>query len=149
MKVILLQDVKGSGKKGDVINVADGYAKNFLIKKGLAAIADNANLNKLEGQKASEQFKLETARKAAQEIADKISEKTVSTSAKAGANGKLFGSITAKEISELLKAQYGVDIDKKKISISSDIKTFGTFEAQAKLFAGINAKFFVSVKEEQ
>lgn len=148
MKVILLQDVKGSGKKGDVINAADGYAKNFLIKKGLAAVADNANLNKLEGQKSSEQFKVDTARKAAQDIADKINGKTVTASAKAGANGKLFGSITAKEISELLKQQYGVEVDKKKITVA-EIKTYGTFEVSAKLFAGVAAKFSVTVKEAQ
>ena len=146
MKVILLQDVKGSGKKGDGINVADGYAKNFLIKKGLAAIADNANLNKLEGQKASEQFKLETARKAAQEIADKISEKTVSTSAKAGANGKLFGSVNSKDVAKQIKDDLNIEIDKRKI-VMEDMKAFGTVQAEIKVYQGISAKVFVQVSE--
>lgn len=148
MKVILLQDVKGSGKKGDIVNVSDGYAKNFLFKKGLAAVADNQNLNELEGQKASEQFKFDTQKNSAQDIADKLNGKTVEIFAKAGKEGKLFGSVTSKEVAEKINEVFGVSLDKKKISLSSDIKAYGAYEAQIKLFKGIIAKVTVSVKEE-
>lgn len=147
MKVILLKDVKGTGKQGDIKEVADGYAKNFLIKKGLAAVADNQNLNELEGRKSSAQHKVDVALAAAQEIADKIGGKTVNITAKAGEGGRLFGSVTSKEIASEVSKQFGVDIDKKKITVS-DIKAFGTYEATAKLYTGVAAKFNVSVKEQ-
>lgn len=147
MKVILLKDVKGTGKQGDIKEVADGYAKNFLIKKGLAAVADNQNLNELEGRKSSAQHKVDVALAAAQEIADKIGGKTVNITAKAGEGGRLFGSVTSKEIASEMSKQFGVDIDKKKITVA-DIKAFGTYEATAKLYTGVAAKFNVSVKEQ-
>lgn len=147
MKVILLKDVKGTGKQGDIKEVADGYAKNFLIKKGLAAVADNQNLNELEGRKSSAQHKVDVALAAAQEIADKIGGKTVNITAKAGEGGRLFGSVTSKEIASEVSKQFGVDIDKKKITVA-DIKAFGTYEATAKLYTGVAAKFNVSVKEQ-
>ena len=147
MKVILLKDVKGTGKQGDIKEVADGYAKNFLIKKGLAAVADNQALNELEGRKASAQHKVDVALGEAQAISDKISGKTVSITAKAGEGGRLFGSVTSKEISTELEKQFGVKIDKKKLTVA-DIKAFGTYEVVAKLYTGVVAKFKVSVKEQ-
>lgn len=147
MKVILLKDVKGTGKQGDIKEVADGYAKNFLIKKGLAAVADNQNLNELEGRKSSAQHKVDVALADAQAISDKISGKTVNITAKAGEGGRLFGSVTSKEISSELEKQFGVQIDKKKLT-AADIKAFGTYEVTAKLYTGVVAKFKVSVKEQ-
>lgn len=147
MKVILLKDVKGTGKQGDIKEVADGYAKNFLIKKGLAAVADNQNLNELEGRKASAQHKVDVALADAQAISDKISGKTVNIIAKAGEGGRLFGSVTSKEISSELEKQFGVKIDKKKLTVA-DIKAFGTYEVSAKLYTGVVSKFKVSVKEQ-
>ena len=147
MKVILLKDVKGTGKQGEIKEVKDGYAQNFLIKKGLAQIATNDNLNKLEGQKASAQHKVDVAVDNAKNIAQTIEGKTVKITAKAGQGGKLFGSVTPKEIAENLKSQFNCEIDKKKISVETDIKSFGVFTVQAKLYSGINASFKVEVSE--
>lgn len=148
MKVIFLQDVAGSGKKGEVKEVKDSYARNCLIKKKLAVEATNEALNHLAGQKASAQHKIDVEAANATRIKEGISGKTVNIKAKAGQGGKLFGSVTAKDVSAGIKAQYGFDVDKKKISLQSDIKSFGTFSATAKLFTGITAEFKVSVTEE-
>ena len=148
MKVILLKDVKGTGKKGEVKEVKDAYARNCLIKKGLAVEATNENLNHLEGQKASAQHKLDVEAATAQKIKDTIDGKTLVIKAKAGQGGKLFGSVTGKDISALIKRDFGFDVDKRKISTKTDIKSFGTFEAEARLFTGIVAQFSVSVTEE-
>ena len=148
MKVIFIQDVKGTGKKGEVKEVKDAYARNCLIKKGLAVEATNENLNHLEGQKASAQHKLDVEAANAQKIKDTIDGKTLVIKAKAGQGGKLFGSVTGKDISELIKRDFGFDVDKRKISTKTDIKSFGTFEAEARLFTGIVAQFNVSVTEE-
>lgn len=148
MKVILLQDVKGTGKKGDVVDVADGYAKNFLLKRGLATVADAASLNELKGQKEAEQHKIDMQRKEATDIANALEGKTITAYAKAGEGGKLFGSVTSKEIGSLIKEQLKVEVDRKKLTLSSDIKAFGTYEVQARLFAGITAKLYVNVTEQ-
>ena len=148
MKVIFIQDVKGTGKKGEVKEVKDAYARNCLIKKGLAVEATNENLNHLEGQKASAQHKLDVEAANAQKIKEAINGKTLVIKAKAGQGGKLFGSVTGKDISELIKRDFGFDVDKRKISTKTDIKSFGTFEAEARLFTGIVAQFSVSVTEE-
>lgn len=148
MKVILLQDVPGTGKKGEVKEVKDGFARNCLIGKKLAVEATNANLNLLDGQKASAQHKIDVDTANAKVIAEKLSGKTLTLAAKAGANGKLFGSITSKDISALIKKELGCDVDKKKI-VSGDIKAFGTYEVEAKLYTGVSAKFKVSVTEQQ
>lgn len=147
MKVILLKDVNGTGKQGDVKEVADGYAKNFLIKKGLAAVADNQNLNELAGRRSSEQHKIDVAIADAQAIADKISGKTVNITAKAGEGGKLFGSVTSKEIADVVQKTFGVKLDKKKLS-APDIKNFGSYTVTAKLYKGVSADFTVCVKEQ-
>ncbi|MCI7805188.1 MAG: 50S ribosomal protein L9 [Oscillospiraceae bacterium] len=148
MKVIFLQDVKGSGKKGEVKNVADGYARNFLIGKGLAVEATAKNMNLLDGQKASEQHKKDVEKQNAEEIKAAIDGKKVVAPAKAGSNGKLFGSVTTGTIAELIEKQFGKKIEKKKISLKSDIKNFGTYEADIKLYNGVNAKVSIEVVEE-
>lgn len=145
MKVIFIQDVKGQGKKGEEKNIADGYARNFLLPKGLAVEANKANLNNLKGQKESQAYKKEQEIKAAEEIKAKLEGITVKLSAKAGENGKLFGSITAKDIADALKAQHGIDIDKRKIVLSSDIKTTGDLTVDAKLYPQIVGKIKVSI----
>ncbi len=145
MKVIFIQDVKGQGKKGEEKNIADGYARNFLLPKGLAVEANKANLNNLKGQKESQAYKKEQEIKAAEEIKAKLEGITVKLSAKAGENGKLFGSITAKDIADALKAQHGIDIDKRKIVLGSDIKTTGDLTVDAKLYPQIVGKIKVSI----
>ena len=145
MKVILLQDVKGTGKKGEIKNVSDGYARNFLIGKGLAAEATNENLNKLAGQKASEQHKIDVAVAEAKEQAARLEGKKVIVRAKAGQGGKLFGAVTLGHVAEALEAQYGFAVDKRKLSVGSEMKNEGDYSAEAKLYSGISAKFTVSV----
>ena len=146
MKVILLADVKAKGKKGDLINVPDGYARNFLFPKNLAREADNAAMAEMKSRKdAAEHHKKEEIA-AAQALADKLNGKTVTISAKAGSSGRLFGSITSKEIAEEINRVYSVNIDKKKLSVA-DIKNFGEYTAQIKLYAGISAQITVKVQE--
>ena len=147
MKVIYLHDVKGSGKKGEVKNVADGYARNMLLPKGLAVEATPENMNKLEGQKASAQHKTDVEKQAATEAAAKIKDKKLIIKAKAGSNDRLFGSVTAANIAEALDSQLGVKVEKKKISLSSDIKNFGSYTATVKFYAGISEKVDVDVVE--
>lgn len=147
MKVIYLQDVKGSGKKGEVKNVADGYARNMLFPKGLAIEANAKNMSELAGKNASAAHKIDVEKQKANEIADTISGKTVKAIAKAGAGGRLFGAVTAQNIADCIEKQYGCKIDKKKISLKTDIKNFGTYEADIKLYAGISAKVTVEVFE--
>ena len=145
MKVIFIQDVKGQGKKGEEKNIADGYARNFLLPKGLAVEATAANLNNLKGQKESQAYKKEQEIKAAEEIKAKLEGVTVKLSAKAGESGKLFGSITAKDIAEALKKQHNIDIDKRKIVLNGDIKTTGDITVDAKLYPQIVGKIKVSI----
>ena len=148
MKVILLKDVKGSGKAGDTLNVADGYARNFLIAKGLAVEANSKNLNDLAGKKASAQHKIDVETADNKAIADKITDKEVVIKAKAGQGGKLFGAVTSGVVAEALKDQYGVDVDKKKIALSTDIKAFGDFTAAVKMSHGVSCSIRVKVVEE-
>lgn len=148
MKVILIKDVKGSGKKGDVLNVADGYARNFLIGKGFALEATQKNLNDLQGKKSSEQHKIDVEIADNNALVEKIEDKEVVVKAKAGQGGKLFGAVTASTVSEELKKQYGVDVDKKKIALTSEIKAFGDFSAAVKLSHGISCGIKIKVIEE-
>lgn len=147
MKVIFLQDVKGSGKKGEVKNVADGYARNMLLPKGLAAEANSANLSKLAGQQSSVQHKIDLEKQAATEAAAKVKDKKISIKAKVGSNGKLFGSVTAGHVADALNEQLGVKVDKKKITLSSEIKNFGSYTASVKFYNGISEKIDVEVIE--
>ncbi len=146
MKVILTQDVKSLGKKGEMVSVADGYARNFLFPRGLAAEANAQSLTELKNREQAAQHKIAVDTQNARDAAAQIEGKTVRVSAKAGANGKLFGSVTAKEVAENLKKQYGVDADKRKISME-DVKAYGTYEAEIKLYFGISAKIYVQVSE--
>lgn len=145
MKVILLKDVKGSGKCGEIINVSDGYARNFLFPKGLAQVADAQNLNAARIRQGAEQHKKDVAKKNAHDLADSMSGLTVKIYAKAGENGKLFGSITVQEIVDALKEQYGIDVDKKKIRVKEPIKTLGLSEVSAHMYEDADAKFRVEV----
>lgn len=147
MKVILKQDVKGTGKAGDLVNVADGYAQNFLIKRGLASPANSQALNEKHAKDAAKEHHAAVELANAQETAKKLEGKTVKVIAKAGANGKLFGAVTAKEISAEIKSQYQMDVDKKKITLSQDIKGYGVFSAEIKLHPGVIAGIKVEVVE--
>ena len=148
MKVILLQDVKGKGKKGQMIEASDGYARNFLLPRKMAiqATADNVNTMKMNDKAKAEQAAREKAQ--AQEFAQKLKDVTVEIKAKAGSGGRLFGSITSAEVSEALKTQFGMNIDKKKIVQEEAIKSFGTFSMKAKLGYEIVATITVHVSEQ-
>ncbi len=148
MKVILLKDVKGSGKAGDTINAADGYARNYLIKNGLAVEANAKNLNELAGKKASAQHKLDVEKAENEKVAAVLDGKSVELKVKAGQGGKLFGAVKTAQIADELKALYGVDVDKKKIQLETEIKTFGTFDAVIKMTQGVSCKIVVKVTEE-
>lgn len=145
MKVILLDNVKGVGKKDEVINASDGYARNFLFPKKLAVEANAENMNKLNNKKNSEQHKKDVEKDKAQEIAKKMKEITVVIKVKVGDNGKIFGGVTAKEISENLKTQFNIEVDKKKIVLNENIKNLGVFNVSVKLFEGIVGNLKVSV----
>ena len=147
MKVILLQDVKGTGKKGELVNVSDGYARNFLMPKKVAKEATAQAMSELKNAEASKAFQIEEAKKAANASKKLIEGKSLSIKAKAGQGGRLFGSVTAKEISAELKKQFGLNVDKRKISLDTDIKAFGTYNAEIKLYTGIAATLKVVVTE--
>lgn len=147
MKVILLKDVKGSGKAGDILNVADGYARNFLLAKGLACEANAKNLNELEGKKAAKQHKLDVEKADNLDIAEKLKDKTIEIKAKAGQGGRLFGAVTALTISEKIKELHGISIDKKKISTNGEIKNYGDFNVTVKLSQGVSFTLKVKVSD--
>jgi large subunit ribosomal protein L9 len=147
MKVIFLQDVKGSGKKGEVKNVADGYARNMLLPKKLAVEATAENMSLLKGQQSSAQHKIDMDKQNANELREKLNDKTVKILCKAGAGGRLFGSVTGAQVAQAIEEQFGCKIDKKKISLKTDIKSFGTFTAEIKLYTGISAEMKVDVAE--
>ena len=146
MKVILKQDVKGHGKKGELVTVSDGYARNFLFPRRLAAEADAQAMNELKNKEEAARFHEEQEKKAAKETAQAVDGKVLKLTAKAGQGGRLFGSVTAKEVAEELAAQFGVKLDKRKIQMA-DIKAFGTYEAEIKLGYGFTAKVSVMVTE--
>ena len=149
MKVILLQDVKGTGKKDDIVNVSDGYARNFLLPKKLAVEASASAMNDIKNRERAKEHRIQEEKKAAQAIADKLTGTTVRLSAKAGNSGKLFGSITAKEVAEAISRVAGIEIDKRKVALASEIKSFGTYECEVKLYTGISAKMYVLVSSEE
>ena len=145
MKVILKQDIKGVGKKDQVVNAAYGYARNFLFPKNLAVPADSGNMNNLKAKNESIQYRKGEDLKEAKEIAEKMKKITLKISVKAGDNGKLFGAVTAKEIAESLKNDYKIDVDKKKILLSESIKVAGTTRVEIKLNEGVMASVLVMV----
>ena len=146
MDVILMQDVKSLGKKGQKVTVSDGYARNFLMPKGLAKAADAQALNELKNREASAQFKKAEELRIAKENKETLEGKTVRVSARAGAGGKLFGTVTSKEIATALSEQYNVEIDKRKITVE-DIKTFGTYEFTIRLHTEVTVSMYVLVGE--
>lgn len=146
MKVILLENVKGVGKKDDVINANDGYARNYLLPKKLAVEANNTNMSNLKSKQDSNAFKKQEDKKKAEEIKEKLSKLNLKIQVKAGENGKIFGGVTAKEISEQLEKQHKISIDKRKIELKETIKTLGTTIVEIKLFEGVIGSLKVSVE---
>lgn len=146
MKVVLTQDVKGLGKKGELVNASDGYARNFLFPRKLAMEANSQAMSELKNREAAEKYRIDTEIAAAKENAAKLEGKTVRLSAKAGANGKLFGSVTSKDVAEAIVKTFKIDLDKRKVTVE-DIKNFGTYPVEVKLYNGISASMFVMVGE--
>ena len=144
MKVILKADVKGSGKKGDILEVSDGYARNFLLKKGLADIATATGINEISQRKKADAYHKAENEKSLRELAKQVNGKEVTVSIRAGENGKVFGSVTTGQIAAALK-ELGYDIDKKKIVLKDAIKTLGAFDAEIRLMEGVSAKIVVNV----
>ncbi|MBQ8403616.1 MAG: 50S ribosomal protein L9 [Clostridia bacterium] len=147
MKVVLLADVKSQGKKGQVINVSDGYANNFLFPKKLAVPADNQVLTEMKGKEEARLHNIELEKKAAKDIAEKLKNATVKIKAQGGTDGRTYGSVTAKDVAEALEAQHKIKVDRRKISLNEPIRTFGTYILDVKLYADISGKITVTVTE--
>ncbi len=145
MKLILLENIKGVGKKDEIINANDGYARNFLLPKKLAVEANSENLAKLKAKQDSNAHKKQEDKKSAEEIKEKLSKIMLKIQVKAGENGKIFGGVTSKEISEQLKKQYNFDIDKKKIDVKETIKTLGVFTIDIRLFEDVIGKIKIDI----
>jgi large subunit ribosomal protein L9 len=148
MKVVLLQDVKAQGKKDQVVEVSDGYARNFLFPKKLAVPADAKVINDIKNKQSSAKHKEEVERENARALAKKLSETTIKLTAEAGADGRFYGAITSKDIAEALKAQAGIEADKRNILLDAPIKAFGTYKIELKIYADISGKFNVTVTEK-
>ena len=149
MKVILQQDVKGQGKKGQMVEVSDGYGRNFLLPRKLAVEATAENVNTMKMQDKAKAARLAEEKAAAEAAAQQLKGCQVKIRAKAGQGGRLFGSITSREISDELKAQHGIDVNKSKIVLSDPIKSFGTFEVKCKLGSEVTGTIYVLVAEEK
>ncbi len=147
VKVVLLKDVKGQGKKDQIVDVSDGYARNFLLPKGLAAEASGSVLNDIKNKEASRAHKIELEREAAREIAAKLESITVSLKVKSGGAGRMYGSVTAKDIAEALEAQQGIKIDRRKMVMNEPVKQYGTYRIDVKLFTDVSGKITLSVTE--
>ena len=147
MKDVLLADVKSQGKKGQVIDVSEGYAKNFLFPKKLAVAANNQILTEIKGKEESRLHNIELEKKAAKETAEKLAGVTVKITTKAGTDGRTYGSVTAKDVAEALEAQHKITVDRRKITLAEPIKAFGTYILDVKLYADISGKITVAVSE--
>ena len=145
MKVILLSDIKGVGKKDQIINANDGYARNYLFPKKLAVEANSGNLANLKSKQDSNQYRKDMQKEEAIKIAERLNKLELTIKVKAGENGKIFGGVTAKEISENLKTQYQIEVDKKKINLSETIKNIGTKTVEIKLYEGVIGKLKVNI----
>jgi len=145
MKVILKADVKGQGKKGQLVNVSDGFARNFLFPKGLAMEANTANVNELKQNEAAAAHKLKVQREDAQKLREQLKTVSVKVLAKGGTGGRLFGSITSREISDALKEQFGVDVDRRSIVLDEPLKSFGVYDVKVKLFEDVSAMMKVEL----
>ena len=148
MKVVVLQDVKAQGKKDQVVEVSDGYARNFLFPKKLAVPADAKVINDIKNKQSSAKHKEEVERENARALAKKLSETTIKLTAEAGSDGRFYGAITSKDIAEALTAQAGVEADKRKILLDAPIKAFGTYKIELKIYADISGKFNETVTEK-
>ena len=146
MKLILTQDVKGQGKKDQIVEVSDGYARNFLIPRGLAKPADAKAVSDAKNRESSKAHKIETETAAAREIAKKLESATVTIAVQAGSETRLYGSVTSKEIAEELLRQHGITVDRRKISLDTPIKTFGTYKLDVRLYTDVIGKITVVVK---
>lgn len=146
MKVILKADIKGVGKKNEIINASDGYARNFLFPKNLAVEANSENMSKLQAQKDSTQYKKDVEKEEAKKIAEKMKNIIVRVEVKAGENGKIFGGVSAKDIAENLEKQHNIKIDKKKIDLKETIKTLGVHIIDIKLYEGVIGKIKIDVR---
>lgn len=149
MKVILKEDIKGVGKKDQVINASDGYARNFLFPKNKAVEANAENMSKLKAKQNSNNYRKEQEKEEAKRIADKISKIMLKIPVKAGENGKIFGGVSTKEISELLEKNYQIKVDKKKIELKETIKSLGTTNVNIKLYEGVIANLKIDIIVEQ
>ncbi len=149
MKVILLENIKGVGKKDEVINSSDGYARNYLFPKKLAVEASKSNMAKLQAKQESVQYRKDREKEEAIKTAEKLKEIVLNIKVKAGENGKIFGGVTAKEIAETLNRNYQIVIDKKKIILKDTIKTLGTYLVEIKLYEGVMGKLTVKITEEE
>lgn len=149
MKVILTADVKGQGKKDQMVEVSDGYARNFLFPKKLAIPADAKSINEIKNKESSKQHKIDTERAEAKEVAKRLEAITLVFEYAAGADSKLYGSVTNKDLSDKLKTEHGIVIDKRKIMLSEPVKTFGTFSADAKLYSDVSAKIKFTVTSKK
>jgi len=147
MKVVLLQDIKGSGKKNDIIEVSDGYARNYLFPRNLATAATAGKVGEINDKKNAEDHRRAVELENAKQIAALIDGKSVTIHAKAGSGDRLFGAITSKEISAAISEQLGVEIEKRKISVERDIKNYGSYEVNIKIYTGVNVKVGVKVEE--
>ena len=147
MKVLLLADVKGQGKKDQIVEVSDGYARNFLFPKKLAVPADAKVMSEAKSKEEAKQFRLKEEKAAAKALADKIGALTVKITASSGAEGRLYGSVTSKDIAEKLKEQHKIDIDKRKLVLNDNIKAYGTYEIEVKVYPEVSAKLKVMVCE--
>ena len=148
MKLILTKDVKGQGKKDQIVEVSDGYARNFLIPKGLAIPADAKSINEVKNREDSRLHKIETEKTAAKETAAKLEKVTVKIVCQAGTDGRLYGSVTAKDIAESLEKQHGIVIDRRKLTLPENIKTFGTYNAEVKLYTEVTGQVKVVVSDK-
>lgn len=147
MKVILLADVKGQGKKNDVIEVSDGYGKNFLIPRKLAKPADAQSLNDVKVKEEARLHRIAVEKKEAQDLAERLKTLVVNMPAPGGTDGRLYGSVTAKDVSEQLQKAYGINIDKRKINVSDPIKSYGTYHLEVKLYTEVTGKITLKVCE--
>ena len=148
MKVILTQDVKGQGKKDQLVEVSDGYARNFLLPRKLAIPADNQSMTELKNKEASRQHKIDTDRAAAQEVAKKLTTIVVKIKVGSSADGRLYGSVTTKEIAERLEKDFGITVDKRKITLADPIKAYGTYALDVRLYTDVSGKINVVVAEQ-
>lgn len=147
MKVILTQDVKSQGKKDQIIEVSDGYARNFLFPKKLAIPADAKAINEVKNKEASKLHKIEVEKAAAKEIAEKLDSILVKISGKSGADGRLYGAITPKDIADTLKKDHNIEIDKRKIAVDDPIKAYGRYELEVKLYTDIVGKIHLLIAD--